>query len=50
LFSVLRFIYIGDNPNEEDDNFQEVTKLAKYLQVKGIGEDESLAGIFILNT
>jgi hypothetical protein len=44
LFSVLRFIYFGKEPKE---NFQEFTKLAKHLQVKGIGDNESLAGIFI---
>jgi hypothetical protein len=47
LFSVLRFIYIGEKPKEEAENFQEFTKLAKHLQVKGIGDNESLAGIFI---
>jgi hypothetical protein len=47
LFSVLRFIYIGEKPKEGAENFQEFTKLAKHLQVKGIGDNESLAGIFI---
>ena len=47
LFSVLKFIYIGEGPREEEDNFQEFTNLAKNLKVKGIGQDESFGGIFI---
>ena len=47
LFSVLKFIYIGEGPNETDENFQEFSKLAKQLEVKRVNDDESLAGIVI---
>ncbi len=47
FFSVLKFIYIGEGPREEEENFQEFTNLAKNLKVKGIGEEESFGGIYI---
>jgi hypothetical protein len=47
LFSVLKFIYIGEGPNEKDENFQDFSKLAKQLEVKRVNDDESLAGIVI---
>jgi hypothetical protein len=44
LYSVLKFIYIGEEPNEDEKHFKQFKELAKHLAIQGFGEDQSSEG------